>query len=46
MLLVIWSNEEALPTGPFTILEPHDQEIGDLYVVLERRLTYFEAKKM
>ena len=27
----------ALPTSPFTILEPQDQEIGKFYAVQERR---------
>ena len=35
-----------LPTNPFTILEPQDQEIGELYVVQERRATDFEAPKL
>ena len=32
------------PTGLFTISEPQDQEIGELYVVVQERLTTdFEA---
>ena len=31
------------PTGPLKILDPHNQEIGELYVVQERRATDFEA---
>ena len=31
------------PTNPFTILELSDQEIGEFYVVQERRATDFEA---
>ena len=34
------------PTNPLTILEPQDQEIGELYAVQERRATDFEAKKL
>ena len=34
------------PTEPFTILEPYDQEIGELYLVQERRVTDFEASKL
>ena len=34
------------PTNPFTILEHSDQEIGEFYVVQERRATDFEALKM
>ena len=30
-------------TGPFTITDPQDQEIGKFYVVRERRMTDFEA---
>ena len=32
-----------LPTYPFTILEPHDQEIGEFYI---ERTTDFEAPKL
>ena len=35
-----------LPNGPFTILEPQDQEIGELYIVQERCATYFEVPKL
>lgn len=31
------------PTAPFTIPEPQDLEIGDMYVVKERRTTDFET---
>ena len=34
------------PTGPFTILQPHHQEISELYWVPERRATDFEAPKL
>ena len=34
------------PTNLFTILGPHDQEIGEYYVVQERRATDFEAPKL
>ena len=34
------------PTNSFTILEPEDQEIGEFYVVQERRATDFEAPKL
>ena len=34
------------PTGPFTILEPKDQEIGEFYEVQERRATDIEAPKL
>ena len=34
------------PTGRFTILEPQDREIGDIYVVQKRRTTDFEAPKL
>ena len=34
------------PTSPFTILEPQDQEIGEFYVIQERRATDFEASKL
>ena len=35
-----------IPTGPFTISEPQDQEIGEFLVVQERRKTGFEAPKL
>ena len=35
-----------LPTNAFTILEPRDQEIGELYVVHKCRGTDFEAPKL
>ena len=34
------------PTGPFTILEPRDQEIDKLYAVQESRMTDLEAPKL
>ena len=34
------------PTYPFTILEPQDQEIGQIYVAHDRRTTDFEAPKL
>ena len=33
-------------TSPFTILEPRNQEIRDIYVVRERRATDFKAPKL
>ena len=33
------------PTNPFNILDPRDQ-IGESYVVHERRATDFEAQKL
>ena len=44
-----WSYENwyfHLQTGPFTILQPQDQEIGEFYSVQERRSTDFEAPKL
>ena len=35
-----------IPTKPFTILDAQDQEIGETYVVQERRATDFEALKL
>ena len=34
------------PPGPFTILEPQDQEIGEFAVVQERRAADFEDLKL
>ena len=34
------------PTGPFTILEAEDQEMGEVYVVQELRATYLEVPKL
>ena len=34
------------PTGPFTILEPKDQEIGELYAVQKRPKADFEAPRL
>ena len=36
----------AIPTNIFPIIEPPDQEIGEFYVVQERRGTDFEASKL
>ena len=33
-------------TNTFTISEPRNQEIGEFYVVQERRATDFEAPKL
>ena len=35
-----------IPTNPFTILQPQDQEIGELYVAQKHRATDFEAPKL
>ena len=40
------SQSRESPTNPFIILEPRDQEIGEFYVVEERRATDFEAPKL
>ena len=40
------SNLNNNPTNPFTFLEPRNQEIGEIYVVQERRVTDFEAPKL
>ena len=34
------------PTGPFTILEPQDQEIGEFHVVWKHHGTDFESRKL
>ena len=34
-----------LPTDPLIAFGPQDQEIGDLYVIQERRATDFDAPK-
>ena len=34
------------PIGPFTILKPHNQDIGNFYVVQERCMTDFKAQKV
>ena len=34
------------PTGPFTILQPQDQENSEFYEVQKRRATDFEALKL
>ena len=33
----------GFPTGPFTTLEPQDQELGQLYLIQEYRETDFEV---
>ena len=35
----------SVPTNPFTILEPQDQEIGEFYVVQKLLATDLEAPK-
>ena len=35
-----------VPTGPFTILAPQDQEISEFYVVQVRHVADFEAPKL
>ena len=35
--------ENTIPTGPFRILEPQDQEIGKFNEAQERPMTEFEA---
>ena len=37
------TSTRTYPIGPFTILEPRDQEIGVLFVIQERRATDFKA---
>ena len=44
--MVGWVWRSVCPTRPFTILEPQDQDIGEFYVVQERRTTDFEASKL
>ena len=34
------------PTGPFTMLESPDQEIGELFVFQKRHAADFEAPKL
>ena len=29
----MWGKEKEFPNGPFTVLEPQDQDIGEIYVV-------------
>ena len=36
----------CFPTGPFTVSEPQNLEIGKFYVDHERRATEFEALKL
>ena len=36
----------SYPTGLFTILQPRDQEIGNIYVFQERLATDFDARKL
>ena len=38
--------QEQYPTDLFPIWEPRNQEIGEFFVVQERRTTYFEASNM
>ena len=40
----MWNHDNS-PTNHFTILEPQDQEIGEFYLVQERRGTDFKAPK-
>ena len=40
------SIKRSFPTDPFTTLTLQDQEIGEVYVVQERRTTDFEAPKL
>ena len=44
--VILYVTSIIIPTSPFTILVPHDQEIGEFYVVQERRATDFEAPKL
>lgn len=37
------SQYQSLPTDAFMILEAQDKEMGDFYVVRERRVTGFKA---
>ena len=51
MCVCLWvpfldNSVDSYPTGPFTISEPRNQEIGEFYVVQGRRTTYFEASKL
>ena len=34
------------PTDPFSILEPRQQEISEIYAVWERQATHFKATKL
>ena len=43
--LVLWCST-SLPTSPFAIPEPYDQEIGEFYVVQECLVTDFGAPKL
>ena len=38
--------DKKFPTDIFTIPEPQDQEIGEFFVVQERRATDYEAPKL
>lgn len=42
-ILIIFTRAVSSPTGPFTIVEPKDQEIGQFYVFQERWATDFKA---
>ena len=44
--ITILEPENCLSTNLFTFLEFQDQEIGEVYVVQERRATDFEAPKL
>ena len=47
--LIIWNREmlnQETPTGPFTILESRDQNIGVIYEIYKSRTTDFEAPKL
>ena len=35
-----------MPTGTFSIVEPHDRGIGESYILRERHATDFEAPKL
>ena len=39
-------NSRTFPTGPFTILEPQYQEIGEIFVAHKRPAANFEDKKL
>ena len=41
--IVLKSKVNGNPTGPFTILGPQNQEIGEFYTIQERRATDLEA---
>ena len=37
---------QSVPTDPFTMLEPRDQEIGEFYEIQKLRWTDLEASKL